>query len=200
MLAAALVCLHYRQDMSKGHCAHHRVRGVLMLCAAAAAPWIIAAADCGGIVLYGTKHEPCSGEWGLRVANANQHLCWMVAERVWRFNSCHIPCHPFMLSLCHVLRGLSACLYLQAISWYHHFQHQSLFEQALVYWVAPFAGALLGGLVYRCVCLCVCMCRVCVSVCVCVCVWKGQGLSLGCCGRSTIIRHKGINRASSGLA
>jgi glycerol uptake facilitator-like aquaporin len=40
---------------------------------------------------------------------------------------------------------------LQAMSWWHHYQHQSMMEQALVYWLAPFGGALLGGLLYRCV-------------------------------------------------
>jgi len=38
---------------------------------------------------------------------------------------------------------------LQAMSWWHHYQHSSMVEAAAVYWLAPFAGALLGGLIYR---------------------------------------------------
>jgi hypothetical protein len=41
------------------------------------------------------------------------------------------------------------CCAVQAMSWWHHYQHQSMMEQALVYWMAPFAGALMGGLLYR---------------------------------------------------
>jgi hypothetical protein len=37
----------------------------------------------------------------------------------------------------------------QAFSWYHHYQGHSWMEQILVYWLAPFAGAMLGGLLYR---------------------------------------------------
>ncbi|WIA17089.1 hypothetical protein OEZ85_013988 [Tetradesmus obliquus] len=36
-----------------------------------------------------------------------------------------------------------------AFSWYHHYQGHSWLEQIAVYWLAPFAGAMLGGLLYR---------------------------------------------------
>eukprot|EP00775_Hariotina_reticulata_P013405 gene13405-13533_t len=36
-----------------------------------------------------------------------------------------------------------------AFSWFHHFQGHSWQEQICVYWLAPFAGAMLGGLLYR---------------------------------------------------
>eukprot|EP00882_Tetradesmus_deserticola_P021403 GHRQ01023174.1.p1 GENE.GHRQ01023174.1~~GHRQ01023174.1.p1 ORF type:complete len:275 (+),score=85.91 GHRQ01023174.1:178-1002(+) len=36
-----------------------------------------------------------------------------------------------------------------AFSWYHHYQGHSWMQQILVYWLAPLAGAVLGGLLYR---------------------------------------------------
>eukprot|EP00878_Enallax_costatus_P017449 GHUV01018329.1.p2 GENE.GHUV01018329.1~~GHUV01018329.1.p2 ORF type:complete len:119 (+),score=40.01 GHUV01018329.1:607-963(+) len=38
-----------------------------------------------------------------------------------------------------------------AFSWFHHYQGHSWTEQITVYWLAPFAGAMLGGLLYRAV-------------------------------------------------
>lgn len=50
----------------------------------------------------------------------------------------HAACLPLCFESC-----------LQAFSWYHHYQGHSWSEQILVYWLAPFAGAMLGGLLYR---------------------------------------------------
>jgi hypothetical protein len=47
------------------------------------------------------------------------------------------------------LLSLLLLLLLQAFSWYHHYQGHSWMEQISVYWLAPFAGAMLGGLLYR---------------------------------------------------
>lgn len=57
--------------------------------------------------------------------------------------------HPLLRPYAIKIWLLALLLLLQAFSWVHHYQGHSWQEQIMVFWLAPFAGAALGGLLYR---------------------------------------------------